>query len=120
VPKKRGRQLKQKETDLLKAGKELLEFRGWVAYRTNNVGIYNPKSGGFFFHGTPGFPDMVALKPNYPILFLEFKTKGGRLTEHQKNFMKLVKETWGGRGAVIRELKSLKYILDVLDKQFNY
>lgn len=77
---------KIRETDILNAATNILEAIGWTVYRTNNTGIYNPKTGGYFFHGRPGYPDLTALKPGYPVMFVECKSSRGRLSKAQQEF----------------------------------
>jgi hypothetical protein len=70
---------------------QVLEFHGYVVYRINNAGTFNKKSGGFFFHGTPGFPDVVAIHPKeHIILFVETKSSKGNASPAQTAFKSLV------------------------------
>lgn len=67
---------KQTENDIKKAIKRHLEYQGYTVYRINNAGTFNKKRDAHIFHGTPGFPDLIALKKGRNALFIETKAPG--------------------------------------------
>lgn len=108
-----------KEKDLVRAIKQYLSLEGFEVFRLNNAGIFNPKSGGYFFHGVKGLPDLMAVKKNYPILFIEVKTPKGRVSADQKRVLNLIKKSWGGRAIVARSIPDVQKFLARLKPIFN-
>jgi Holliday junction resolvase len=86
-----------------------LNYNGWKVWRVNNQGVFNQKTGGYYFHGQPGLPDLIAIKGN-KLLFVECKAPKKKMTEAQKEFLGLI----DGVTSVIG-VKACSYI-DVLVK----
>lgn len=61
---------------------EVLARLGWRCY--------NFASNHALPHGAVGFADIVAFRPASPVLFVQVKRPGGRLTEEQREFASLV------------------------------
>lgn len=69
--------------------KQGLEAMGWIVYRVNNTGIYDIKKKSYFFHGTKGISDLIAIK-NSKMLFIECKSSIGKLRPEQREFLDLI------------------------------
>lgn len=61
-----------------------------------------------------GVPDLIVALPNQ-ILFVEVKTKNGRLTEHQKWFF----ERWRGLGHECHVVQSLEEFQELVLKHYK-
>jgi Holliday junction resolvase len=66
-----------------------LTAMGWNIFRLNNQGVFNQKTGGYYFHGKPGVSDLLAIKGN-TLLFVEVKSPTGKLSQAQKEFLGLI------------------------------
>lgn len=74
------------ERDVQNAIRAYLGSRGTACFRCN-VGRVRTADGRFFDTGLPeGFPDLIALPGNGRIVFVEVKSKTGRLREAQIRF----------------------------------
>jgi Holliday junction resolvase len=83
--------VKRLEKDVQRGIVEYLRLTGWNVYRGNNAGTYNKKTGGYYFHGTPGVSDLIAVHPvKHVVAFIECKRPGGKASIEQKNFLALV------------------------------
>lgn len=61
-----------------------------------------------------GFPDLVALRPGFPVLFVQVKrADGGRLSEEQREFAELV---CADTGAAYTQASDIEDVLRVLRK----
>lgn len=86
-----------------------LELLGYSVYRINNTGIYNQKTGKYFFHGKAGVPDILAI--NYKrnkLLFIECKSLTGKVSEDQLNFFKIIDGITIVKGCVARSWEDVK------------
>lgn len=62
------------EGDILKQVRQYLRLKGWLVYRMQQgLGAHR------------GFPDLVAVKAGQ-VLFIEVKTRTGRLSQYQEQF----------------------------------
>ena len=73
-----------KETDIQAAICDYLAMRRVFHWR-NNTGAMRAPSGGFYRFGTPGSPDIIAVRDGRAIC-LEVKTGTGKLSEDQEEF----------------------------------
>ena len=74
------------ERDVQNAIRAYLGTKGIACFRCN-VGRVRTADGRFFDTGLPeGFPDLIALPGNGCIVFVEVKSKTGRLRDAQKRF----------------------------------
>jgi len=89
------RRQRQPEQDVLDQVREYLRFRGWFVVR-HHQSLGSPK----------GFPDLTALK-NGETIYIECKTKHGRLTAAQTQFRQEC-ERFGGRYLVARGIEDLE------------
>lgn len=104
-----------KETELVKSCLEWLQWKGIFAWRVNNVGIYNKKSGGYFFHGLAGVSDILGIlpvkvedgKPVGALLAVECKVGKNEPTEDQHHFLQTINEK-GGIGVWVTSLEELQ------------
>lgn len=103
-----------KENDVKKAIREYLELKGYKVYRINNGGSYrgkNKKGGArYSFAGSPGVPDLYAMKDGSSPLWIETKSTGERATASQLEFGELANKTVG----------TLWVCADSLDKFINW
>lgn len=93
---KMGTKIKQTENEVKAAIKKYLEVNGYTVYRINNAGMNVAQKGEkprFAFHGTPGFPDLVAIKSGFKIIFIETKATGKKPTDEQINFLNIIPST---------------------------
>lgn len=107
-----------KESAIVRQCLDYLELRGILAWRTNNAGVYNPKSGGYFFHGTKGVPDITAILPNGMYFGIEVKGPKGRMSPEQKEMHRRIVETNAFACCVrsVEELaEDLKEVTDALE-----
>lgn len=98
------------EGGVQKAIKEYLEWQGYTVYRINNSGTFRgtDKQGKskFSFAGTAGVCDLIALKKGSPALFIECKSEKGKLSEAQKEFLRLVNESEKNVGICLNSLNA--------------
>lgn len=99
----------EKETDIQKAVIAYLKMKGYLALRLNNIPVPLP-SGGFRPVAMRGLPDCHVDIPiaGIPIsVWVEFKTKTGVLSEHQKEFQARIHEG-GGFYFVVRSIEDME------------
>jgi hypothetical protein len=95
----------QKEADVLRACLEWLKVKGYFAWRSNNAGTYNARSGGYFFHGVKGVPDICCVHKGQ-FIGIECKATKGKQSEAQKVFQKSLEKA-GGKYILARSLAAL-------------
>ncbi len=111
-----------KESDLVRDCLQWLVLKKVYSWRTNTVGIFNQKSGGYFFHGKKGVSDILGIVCQHYegekfgcLLAIECKKpkkEGGREpTEDQKNFLRCI-ERDGGISMVVRSVQELEEKLE--------
>lgn len=84
---------------------------GWITFRIN-VGKVKTKDNRWFDTGLPkGFSDLIALK-NGQIVFLEAKSKTGKPSKYQINFINKMKEN-GFIAGVVRSMKDVKELMNI-------
>lgn len=81
--------IKITENDVKKQIMQGLEYQGWKVWRINNAGIYSKKTNGYYFHGSAGISDLLAIK-NDKMLFIECKRPKGKLSGLQIGFLNAV------------------------------
>lgn len=106
-----------RESDLLRACRQLLELRGWVVYRVNS-GALPLESGGkrrYVRFGTPGMADLLALREGLcrepAVLWVETKGPTGTQRASQRAFEKQVKAC-GCNYLLVRDLRELEAFLE--------
>jgi Holliday junction resolvase-like predicted endonuclease len=83
-----------KEADILRQARDYLRLKGWLVYRMQQgLGAHR------------GFPDLVAVKAGQ-VLFVEVKTRTGRLSQHQEAFRDEI-EGQGLRYIVVRSVEDI-------------
>lgn len=88
--------MKEKESDIVRACLEYLKHRGIFSWRNNTAGIFNQKTGGYFFHGIAGVSDILGIIPNSgKLLAVECKTAKGRLSPAQEIFQTMISDNEG-------------------------
>ena len=117
----RPKRLKSSESIIQKAVLDWLKANGIFAVRLNNIPVPT-KSGGFRPVAMRGLADCHI---DYPVctipvsIWVEFKTEKGRLSEHQKEFKRLVEEQMGFY-AVIRSIDEMEdYLKEVREAVSN-
>lgn len=98
--------IKQLEKVVQRQCIDWLTANKWMVFRSNNVGVYNAKFKGYHFAGRKGLPDIIAVKPDYPALFVECKSTTGKLSEEQKDALIVINQTTAV-GLVVHSLKEL-------------
>lgn len=87
-----------------------LSKRGFAVFRAN-VGTGKTIDGRFFSTGLPkGFPDLFAVKDN-KIHFIEVKLPKGRLSEHQKHFIDVMKNKYNTDVHVFRSVEDISKLM---------
>lgn len=106
-----------KETAIVKACLQFLQAKGVYCWRNNTTGIYNKKSGGYFFHGLSGVSDILGIIPQKcpcalqgVFLAVEVKSAKGKVSEAQDAFLKQINER-GGFGIVVHSVEELDYFM---------
>jgi hypothetical protein len=96
------------ETEIL----SWLKMKGYFAFKIENGGVYNAKSGGHFFnHRTrlAGVGDLYVLY-NGNSIWLEVKSEIGKQSNHQEEFEKMVKKN-GGYYSLVRSIAETEAFL---------
>jgi len=87
-----------------------------VCWRNNSQGTYDPSAGQFrqmTGHARKGVADIIGVLPGGRALFIEVKSKGGRLSSEQSEFIKEVSNT-GALAFMADDLKScLKHFTNI-------
>jgi hypothetical protein len=102
--------MKMRESDVQNKIRIYLSQQGFTVFRTNVIGTYT-KDGRYVPPSLPaGFSDLFAVKDG-KAYFFEVKTKGGRATNKQINFLEQMKK----KGCVAEVVYSVKDVKEVLD-----
>ena len=104
--------MKTPEREVVKACLEYLELRGVYAYRQNTgAAEYADNTGRrrFVRYGKPGISDIIGVLPGGRFIAVECKAPGGRLSEHQTEFLKDI-ERMGGLAVIARSVEDLEKI----------
>jgi len=104
------------ESDLIRVCLRLLALCGVMAWRTNNIPVYDPSRKRYrSFRGTKGVADILAVLPGGKLLAIETKLAKGKLSPDQTLFLDGVNAA-GGVGVCVRDVKELEKMLEkVLD-----
>jgi hypothetical protein len=100
-------QLSMKESYVLAACLQYLQFHRIFAWRQNQGGI--PLANGRFrrFNGMPGQSDIIGCLPDGRFLACEVKRPGGKMTTEQEDFHQRVSEA-GGVAMCVSSLDELE------------
>ena len=101
-----AKKIKIKERDVLYSVKQYLELKGFRIWRINNTGTWNAKTQGYYFHGSKGLPDLIAIKNNL-LLLLECKSSTGKATKEQLEFFKMLEVVDTVEGRVVRTIEDI-------------
>jgi hypothetical protein len=106
------------ERDIQRACLQLLKLKGIFAWRNNTVGIYNPKTENYYFHGLRGVSDILGILPQKcpcalqgVFLAIEVKQPKKHPTNEQAAFLKRVNDL-GGIGLCVHSVEELEEELD--------
>lgn len=94
------------ESAVVKSCLEYLKLRGIFAFRVNTAGIYNAKSGGYYFHGLAGVSDILGILPDGRFLAVECKSAKGKVSPHQQDFLDQITNN-DGVACVVRSVDEL-------------
>jgi len=97
----------EKETDILAAICEYLEYRNHFFWRANTAGIY--RDGRYFSlpkYARRGVPDIILVRGGY-FYGLEVKTNKGRSSVHQESFKEDCEKA-GGKYYVVRSIEDVQ------------
>lgn len=94
--------MKSTEKETQAAILSYLELKRVFHWR-NNTGSFKTERGGFYRFGTPGSPDIFAVRPPGQIIGIEVKDTKGRLNENQLAFRQSF-EAVGGIYVLARSL----------------
>jgi hypothetical protein len=87
---------------------------GWYAFITKNMGTYDESSGVYRRNSSVfairGIADAIAIRDGQ-VLFIEFKTKTGVQSDHQKKFERAITRH-GGKYLLVRSIGDLHEYLD--------
>lgn len=111
---KRNKKYKKEESNLVKACMEYLKYTGYLAIR-NNSGLIilnsNNKNRAIKM-GAIGAFDIIACSTKGKFVAIECKSKNGKLSKKQEEFMNKVRKL-GGIAIVVRSLEDLMYQLPI-------
>lgn len=95
------------EKEVLNSCRQYLELKGFLVVRHNNIGVFNKKSGGYFFHGQKGVSDLLCCSPKGIFVAVETKVKGKKPTPEQSAFLQRVNDL-GGVGCWVTSIEDLE------------
>jgi hypothetical protein len=110
------------ERDIQRACLDYLSYRGIFAWRNNNVGICDPRTGAFRFHGLRGVSDILGIFPQTVdtvghgrqifgnFLAIEVKQPGKKPTADQQAFLDAISQR-GGIGICVHSVEELEQAL---------
>ena len=104
--------IKERESDIQKTVLEWLSYKKIFAIRLNNSPVPT-KNGGFRPVSVKGLPDahLELRVSGVPIsVWIEFKTKKGKQSQHQVNFQEMV-EDYGGFYYIVRSIEDMEKVL---------
>ena len=104
----RHKKYKKEEQKLVKACIDYLRYKGFLVLRNNSGRIFIYDNGKIraIRAGMAGSSDIIACSPDGRFFAIECKSKNGRLTESQKEFLQKVSEL-GGVALVVRNIDEL-------------
>jgi hypothetical protein len=92
---------------------QYLNYSGWLAWKNISSGNWDAKRKCYRKHKSkfaiPGVSDIIAIK-NGRVLFLEVKTKAGRLLDSQIIFKRILQEK-GGEYFIVRSVEDTMEII---------
>ena len=99
---------KKEEQKLVKACIDYLRYKGFLVLRNNSGRIFINNNGKIraVRSGMAGSADIIACSPDGRFFAIECKSKNGRLTESQKEFLQKVSDL-GGVALVVRNIGQL-------------
>jgi hypothetical protein len=98
--------MKTPEGAVVKSCLDYLKLRGAYVWR-NNTGALRDKKDRPVFFGKVGSSDIIGLLPGGRFIAVECKVPGGRLSEHQIEFLKDI-ERMGGLAVIARSIDDLE------------
>lgn len=112
-----------KETDIVRDCLQYLQYRGIMSWRQNTTGIFNAKSGGYYFHGRKGVSDILGVFPQTVeiegkkvvqglFLAIEVKMPKKNPTPDQHKFLDEINSK-GGIGICVHSVEELDDLLEV-------
>lgn len=113
----------QPEADIQASIRNELRRRGWLTIRINSGGMMNERGRFVAFYdndytGSKGLPDLIAVRGNgsgsFEGLFIEVKTKNGKLRESQRRFI-AVAAAMGITVHVVRSWQDITTVLDTVE-----
>lgn len=104
------------EMDILRQIRLALSSMGWCVFRAN-VGKVRMADGRWFDTGLPsGFSDLLAVKDGR-IVFLEVKTKTGRVRDDQIKFINTMRDHYGCTAGIVRSVEdAVRLVGEVKEK----
>ena len=105
---KKNKRYKKEEQNLVKACMEYLQWKGYLVIRNNTGKVFINENGRVraIKAGLSGSADIIACSPEGKFVAIECKSKKGRLTEKQKEFLQKVTEL-GGIALVVKDINEL-------------
>ena len=101
---------KEKEGDLVRAILDYLHYKNIICWR-NQSGAVVTNTGHFVRFSRMGVSDIIAVQPETgKVVCLECKTKTGRVTPYQQEFINDVKKA-GGIAGVVRSVEDVDKLL---------
>jgi hypothetical protein len=101
--------MKTPEGAVVKACLDYLKLRGAYVWR-NNTGALRDKKDRPVFFGKVGSSDIIGLLPGGRFIAVECKAPGGRLSEHQIEFLQDI-ERMGGLAVIAKSVEDLEKFL---------
>lgn len=92
-----------KEKDIQRTIIDWLRYNGIFCWKNNSVGIFNQKTGHYIPMGMRGISDITAVLKGGRICCIEVKTKKGKISPYQEEFIDNI-EKMGGIAFIARSL----------------
>lgn len=98
------------ETTISGMIRSYLNARGFTVWR-NNTGVWRTGQGHVIRNGMKGSPDLMGFTPEGYFLGIEVKKPNKKITEYQKEFARMVRETDHGIYIVARSVEDVQKAL---------
>jgi len=98
-----------KEKDIIKSCMQYLLLKGYEVIRNNSGAFVVAENGKkrLIRFGSPGSPDLIACSPDGRFVAIECKSKRGKLTDFQRNYLNRIAAR-GGIALVVRSVEELE------------
>jgi hypothetical protein len=81
---------KELEKDIQSAVLQFLRLNKYCVWKQNSAGIYNKNTGHYIPTTMPGIADIIGIDPKGRFVAVEVKRPGGRLSDLQVGFQRMI------------------------------